>query len=54
RVARASAAYRGLPRVDREGLKEGILLALPHRVKRDPFSEKTSALSLLESILEKI
>ncbi|RMG60860.1 MAG: hypothetical protein D6713_01700, partial [Deltaproteobacteria bacterium] len=32
RVARASAAYRGLPRVDREGLKEGILLALPHRV----------------------
>ncbi|RMG58383.1 MAG: VWA domain-containing protein, partial [Deltaproteobacteria bacterium] len=33
RVARASAAYRGLPRVDREGLKEGILLALPHRVK---------------------
>jgi Mg-chelatase subunit ChlI len=54
KVARASCAYRGRDRVDSEGLADGFRLALPHRLKGDPFSEKIGAGQIIESLVKKI
>jgi magnesium chelatase subunit I len=54
RVARASSAYRGLNRLDSEGLKDGFALALPHRVKGDPLKGKFGVKGQVDKILEKL
>ncbi|ABK99691.1 ATP-binding protein [Pelobacter propionicus] len=50
--ARALAAYRGLPDVGSAEIRDGALLALPHRQKRLPFEELGSERGRLERVLE--
>ncbi len=54
RVARASCAYRGVERIDSEGLRDGFSLALSHRVKGDPLKGKIGEKGQIERVLKKL
>jgi magnesium chelatase subunit I len=51
KAARALAALKGLPSPDEECLSDAFRLALPHRLKEDPFEESTGAHRRLEGVL---
>jgi Mg-chelatase subunit ChlI len=54
KVARASSAYRGKKSLDAEDLADGFRLALPHRLKTDPFSEKRGTGDIIESLVKQV
>jgi Mg-chelatase subunit ChlI len=51
KAAKALAAIKGIPAPDEECLSDGFRLALPHRLKEDPFEESAAGRKRLEGVL---
>jgi len=51
KCARALAAIEGLPAPDEGCLRDAFRLALPHRLKEDPFEETAAGRRRLEAVL---
>ncbi|MGE5248108.1 MAG: ATP-binding protein [Verrucomicrobiota bacterium] len=54
KAARALAAIKGLPAPDEECLSDAFRLALPHRLKEDPFEESATGRKRLEGVLARM
>ncbi len=51
KAAKALAAIKGIPSPDEECLSDAFRLALPHRLKEDPFEEAASGRKRLDAVL---
>jgi len=51
KAAKALAAFKGIPSPDEECLSDAFRLALPHRLKEDPFEESATGRKRLEGVL---
>jgi Mg-chelatase subunit ChlI len=51
KAAKALAAIKGIPAPDEECLSDAFRLALPHRLKEDPFEETVTGRRRLEGVL---
>jgi Mg-chelatase subunit ChlI len=51
KASKALAAIKGIPSPDQECLSDAFRLALPHRLKEDPFEETASGRKRLEAVL---
>jgi Mg-chelatase subunit ChlI len=51
KAAKALAAIKGIPSPDQECLSDAFRLALPHRLKEDPFEESATGRRRLEGVL---
>jgi Mg-chelatase subunit ChlI len=51
KAAKALAAIKGIPAPDEECLSDAFRLALPHRLKEDPFEESATGRKRLEGVL---
>jgi len=51
KAAKALAAFRGISAPDEECLSDAFRLALPHRLKEDPFEETASGRKRLDAVL---
>ncbi len=51
KAAKALAALKGIPSPDEECLSDAFRLALPHRLKEDPFEESAAGRNRLEGVL---
>jgi magnesium chelatase subunit I len=51
KTAKALAAIKGIPSPDEECLSDAFRLALPHRLKEDPFEESASGRKRLDGVL---
>jgi magnesium chelatase subunit I len=54
KAAKALAAIKGIPTPDEECLSDGFRLALPHRLKEDPFEESATGRKRLEGVLARL
>jgi Mg-chelatase subunit ChlI len=54
KAAKALAAIKGVPSPDEECLSDAFRLALPHRLKEDPFEESATGRKRLESVLARM
>ncbi len=53
KAAKALAAIKGIPSPDEECLSDAFRLALPHRLKEDPFEETATGRRRLEGVLSR-
>jgi magnesium chelatase subunit I len=54
KAAKALAAIKGVPTPDEECLSDAFRLALPHRLKEDPFEESAAGRKRLEGVLARL
>jgi magnesium chelatase subunit I len=54
KAAKALAAIKGIPTPDEECLSDAFRLALPHRLKEDPFEESATGRKRLEGVLARL